>query len=74
MESVKKDLPKGKLTIRHIQSRNVLQAYAGRGIYLTCVSGDTIERVIHELKERYNVPVGTTITSYAYNEKEVFAI
>jgi len=63
-ESVKEDLPKGKLSIRYIQSRGVLQAYAG-GKYLLCISGDTIEDVIRELKNWYNVPAGTKITDHS---------
>jgi hypothetical protein len=60
-------LPKGKITIRHRQMRNVFQCFAGRD-YITGASGDDDEEAAKELARQYDVPKGTIATVYGYKK------
>lgn len=64
---MKLPLPKGKITIRHRQMRNVFQCFAG-STYINGASGDTDEEAAQELANQYDVPEGTTATVYGYKE------
>ena len=58
-------LPKGKITIRHRQARNVYQCFAGR-IYLDGASGDNGEQAAQELANQYEVPADTKAIIHGY--------
>jgi hypothetical protein len=60
---MKLQLPKGKITIRHRQMRNVYQCFAG-SFYLVGASADYPEEAAQELANQYDVPEGTTATIY----------
>ena len=62
---MKLQLPKGKITIRHRQMRNVFQCFAGR-TYLVGASGDSDDEAAQELANQYEVPEGTVATIYGY--------
>jgi hypothetical protein len=63
---MKLQLPKGKITIRHRQQRNVYQCFAGRA-YLDGASGDNGEQAAQELANHYNVPENTKAIIHGYN-------
>ena len=65
--AMKLPLPKGKITIRHRQMRNVFQCFAG-STYITGASGDTDDEAAQELANQYEVPEGTMATVYGYKE------
>jgi len=67
MTATKLPLPKGKITIRHRQARNVFQCYAG-STYITGASGDDEDEAAQELVKQYEVTAGTTATVYGYKE------
>ena len=67
MSNPKLQLPKGKITIRHRQMRNVFQCFAGR-TYINGASGDTDDEAAQELANQYEVPAGTIATVYGYKE------
>ena len=64
---MKLDLPKGKITIRHRQMRNVFQCFAGR-TYILGASGDDEHDAAQQLANQYNVPPGTEATVYGYKQ------
>jgi hypothetical protein len=66
-------LPKGKITIRHRQMRNVFQCFAG-SIYIAGASGDTEDEAAQQLANQYDVPKGTMATVYGYKEPIQLAI
>lgn len=65
--AMKIPLPKGKITIRHRQMRNVFQCFAGRS-YINGASGDTEDEAAQALANQYEVPEGTMATVYGYNK------
>jgi len=65
MTAIKLPLPKGKITIRHRQARNVFQCFAG-GTYILGASGDNEVEAASELLKQYDVTPGTTATVYGY--------
>jgi len=65
--AMKLPLPKGKITIRHRQMRNVFQCFAG-STYITGASGDSDDEAAQELANQYDVPEGTIATVYGYKE------
>ncbi len=67
MTTAKLQLPKGKITIRHRQMRNVFQCFAGNN-YILGASGDYAEDAARELAHQYDVPEGTIATVYGYKE------
>jgi hypothetical protein len=62
---MKLQLPKGKITIRHRQMRNVFQCFAG-SLYLVGASGDYPDDAAQELANQYDVPEGTVATIYGH--------
>jgi hypothetical protein len=60
-------LPKGKITIRHRQMRNVFQCFAGR-TYILGASGDDEHEAAQQLAHQYDVPQGTKATVYGYKQ------
>lgn len=66
-------LPKGKITIRHRQMRNVFQCFAG-SIYIAGASGDTEDEAAQQLADQYEIPQGTMATVYGYKEPIQLAI
>lgn len=67
IHAMKLPLPKGKITIRHRQMRNVFQCFAG-STYITGASGDTDDEAAQELANQYDVPEGTMATVYGYKK------
>ncbi len=67
MTTTKLQLPKGKITIRHRQMRNVFQCFAGNN-YILGASGDYAEDAAQELANQYNVPEGSIATVYGYKQ------
>ena len=65
MPAMKLPMPKGKITIRHRQMRNVFQCFAGR-TYVTGASADDADGAAQELANQYDVPVGSIATVYGY--------
>jgi hypothetical protein len=63
---MKPQLPKGKITIRHRQMRNVFQCFAG-SLYLVGASGDYSDEAAQELANQYDVPEGTVATIYGHS-------
>lgn len=61
-------LPKGAITIRHRQMRNVFQCFAGR-TYIPGASGDTASDAAESLSDQYEVPGGTIATVHGYRQK-----
>jgi len=53
IESTKLPLPKGKITVKRVHSRNVFQVYVG-GKYLDGCSGDTREEAMDQIKLHYS--------------------
>ena len=66
-------LPKGKITIRHRQMRNVFQVFVGRE-YIVGASGDYAEEASQELANQYDVTEGTEATVYGYAAPEKIKI
>jgi len=64
---MKLPMPKGKITIRHRQMRNVFQCFAGRN-YITGASGDDADDAAQELANQYDVPKGSIATIHGYKE------
>ncbi len=62
---MKMQLPKGKITIRHRQMRNVFQCFAGK-LYLLGASSDYPDDAAQELANQYEVPEGTVATIYGF--------
>ena len=48
-------LPKGKVTVRWVKSRNAYQVYVG-GRYLLAASGDYPEDAIEAMRQGYDCP------------------
>lgn len=71
--TAKLPLPKGKITIRHRQQRNVFQCFAGAK-YLDGASGDNEEQAAEELAKQYEVPSGTTAIVYGYRKPVTITI
>lgn len=67
MTTTKLQLPKGKITIRHRQMRNVFQCFAGNN-YILGASGDYAEDAAQELANQYDVPEGSVATVYGYKQ------
>ena len=65
--AMKIPLPKGKITIRHRQMRNVFQCFAG-STYITGAAGDSDDEAAQQLANQYDVPEGTIATVYGYKE------
>tara|TARA_R110000868_G_scaffold354426_2_gene615718 strand:- start:373 stop:597 length:225 start_codon:yes stop_codon:yes gene_type:complete len=63
---MKLQLPKGKITIRHRQMRNVFQCFAG-SLYLVGASSDYSDEAAQELANQYDVPEGTVATIYGHS-------
>lgn len=67
MTKTKLQLPKGKITIRHRQMRNVFQCFAGNN-YILGASGDYAKDAAQELANQYDVPEGSVATVYGYKQ------
>jgi hypothetical protein len=66
-------LPKGKITIRHRQMRNVFQCFAGR-TYINGASGDYPDEAARSLADQYDVPEGTVATVYGHREATIIRV
>lgn len=73
MTTTKLQLPKGKITIRHRQMRNVFQCFAGNN-YILGASGDYAEDAAQELANQYDVPEGSVATVHGYKHPATIII